>query len=113
MVQPWFDPNLYAWIPGTSLGVVGGIMGSVVGCLAPSGRAKSLVLRSWFTVLAVCAALMLVGLVAVIQGQPYGVWFGLLFPGVDGTIVFGALTPLVLKRYREAEERRLAAKDLL
>jgi hypothetical protein len=113
MVQPWFDPNLYAWIPGTLLGVAGGVMGSLTGCLAPRGRARNLVVRTWFTVLAACAVLLAVGIVAVVRGQPYGVWFGLLFPGVDGTVLLGALTPLVLKRYREAEERRLAAKDLL
>ena len=113
MVQPWFDPNLYAWIPGTAIGVAGGAMGTLAGCLAPGGRARSLVMSAWYTCITVCVVLLAIGAVALLQGQPYGVWFGLLFPGADGTIVFGALTPLLLKRYREAEERRLAAKDLL
>ena len=42
MSEPWFDPNRYAWIPGTALGVLGGILGSMAGVLAPRGRAKGL-----------------------------------------------------------------------
>jgi hypothetical protein len=111
MIQPWFDPNQYAWIPGTVFGVLGGLMGGLVGWLAPSGRARKLVLSSWFTFLGLAVVLLAVGLVALLSGQPYGVWFGLLFPGADGTIVIGALSLVVLKRYREAEARRMAAKD--
>ena len=89
------------------------MMGALVGCLAPAGRARSLVLGAWFTFLALAFVLLVIGIVALADGQPYGVWFGLLFPGADVTIVIGALSPLVLKRYREAEERHMAAKDLL
>ena len=113
MTEAWFDPNLYAWIPGTVFGVTGGLMGAVVGCMAPPGRARAAVLRLWFSVLGLAVLLAAAGLVALMKGQPYGVWFGLLMPGADGTIVIGALSPLVLKRYREAEERKMAARDLV
>jgi hypothetical protein len=112
MTEPWFDPNRYAWIPGTCLGVAGGILGSLAGVLAPRGRAKGLVLGFHVLALVCCFVLFCIGLVALIQGQPYGVWYGLGFPGLLGLGVFGGLLPVVRMRYREAEQRRLAARDL-
>jgi hypothetical protein len=50
---------------------------------------------------------------APINGQPWGVWYGLLLPGAIGTLVLGANSLVILKTYRQVEERRLAAKDLL
>jgi len=112
MTEPWFDPNLYAWIPGTVLGVTGGILGSLGGMLAPRGRARGLVLGLYGLVLCVTAVLLVAGLFALYAGQPYGVWYGLMLPGLLGTVLFGMLLPVILKRYREAEERRLTAHDI-
>ena len=112
MNEPWFDANLYAWIPGTSVGIIGGVLGSLAGVFAPRGRAKSLVLSGHLLMIVVSAILLIAGVVAFVQGQPYGVWYGLGLPGLIGMIVFGALYPVVLKRYREAEARRLTALDL-
>ncbi len=112
MSEPWFDANLYAWIPGTSVGIMGGILGSLVGTLAPRGKAKNLVLGLHTLAIVVSAILLVFGVVAFVQGQPYGVWYGLGLPGVLGIAVFGVLFPVVSKRYREAEARRLAAHDL-
>ena len=50
---------------------------------------------------------------ALANGQPWGVWYGLLLPGAIGTAIVGANSMVILKRYREVEERRLAAKDLV
>ncbi|MBZ5617338.1 MAG: hypothetical protein LAQ69_01205 [Acidobacteriia bacterium] len=113
MTQPWFDPNHYAWIPGTAYGVIAGLMGGLVGWLVPRGRAREFILRSWFTLWVVAIALLIAGTVALIDGQPWGVWYGLLLPGAIGTLVVGANSLLILKTYRAVEERRLAAKDLL
>ena len=112
MNEPWFDANLYAWIPGTSVGIIGGILGSLAGTLAPRGRAKSLVLGFHLFMIALSLILLIAGVVAFLQGQPYGVWYGLGLPGAIGLIVLGALFPVVSKRYREAETRRLTAHDL-
>ena len=113
MTEPWFDPNHYAWIPGTLYGVAAGVMGALVGWLAPKGRARSFILRGWFSLWAAGVALLVIGLVAMANGQPWGVWYGLLLPGAIGTLVVGANSLVILKRYREAEERRVAAKDFL
>jgi len=113
MIEPWFDPIRYAWIPGTAYGVAAGLMGGLVAWLVPRGRARSVILRAWFTVWAVAVALLILGIVALAGGQPWGVWYGLLLPGAIGTLVVGANSLVILKRYREVEERRVAAKDLL
>jgi len=112
MIEPWFDANHYAWIPGTLLGVLGGSWGSLVGILAPRGKAKRLVLGSLVLMLAACAACLALGVLALLRHQPYGVWYGLLFPGILGLILFPSLTPVVLMRYREAENRKMQARDL-
>jgi len=113
MTEPWFDPIHYAWIPGTAYGVMAGLMGGLVAWLAPRGLARSFILRAWFVVWAVAVALLAMGIVALVNGQPWGVWYGLLLPGAIGTLVVGANSLVILKTYREVEERRLAAKDLL
>ena len=113
MAGQWFDPSLYAWIPGTVYACVCGLMGALVGVLASRGRARNFVIRAWYTLLALGVVFLAVGLAALVNGQPWGVWYALLLPGVIGTIVVGANTFTVRKAYRLAEERRLAAKDLL
>jgi hypothetical protein len=60
----------------------------------------------------VAIVLLVVGIVALASGQPWGIWFGLLLPGAIGTLVVGANSIVILKRYREVEERRVEAKDL-
>jgi hypothetical protein len=62
---------------------------------------------------ALAVVLLLLGFVALAQGQPWGVWYSLLLPGAIGTLVVGANTVAIQKRYLEVEGRRMAAKDLL
>jgi uncharacterized membrane protein len=112
MTETWFDGNLYGWIFGTVLGVVGGLLGAAGGTLAPRGKAKGVVLLCWWLMLSVSFVLLLVGLYALYCGQPYGVWYGMLLPGLLGIVIFGLLLPVILKRYREAEQRKLTAQDL-
>ena len=113
MTEPWFEPNLYAWIPGTAYGCVAGLMGGLVGWLAPRGKARVFIVPAWFAIWAAAAVMLVLGVIAWTDGQPYGVWYGLLLPGVIGTIVIGINTMTVMKTYRQVEERKLAAKDLL
>lgn len=65
-----------------------------------------------FAILGVCCILLGIGGVALVTGQPYGIWYGLGFPGLLGLIIIGSLTPLVRKRYTEAELRKSMAGDL-
>jgi len=113
MIEPWFDPNQYAWIPGTAYGLAAGVMGGLVGWLAPRGRARSFVLRAWFTLWAAAVVLLIAGFVALANNQPWGIWYSLMLPGAIGTLVVGANSFVILKTYQQVEQRRLAAKDLL
>ena len=112
MTEPWFDPNAYAWIPGTLLGVAGGIEGTLAGLLAPRGKLKALVLGVHFTIIAICFVLLVLGIVALATGQPYGVWYGLGLPGLLGVVIVGVLTPVILRGYLQAELRKSMASDL-
>lgn len=112
MMEPWFDPNHYAWIPGAAFGLAAGLMAALVAWLVPHGRARNFVTRAWFALWAISVALLIVGAVAYLRGQPWGVWYGLLLPGAIGTLVVGGNSFVILKRYSDIERRRVAAKDL-
>ncbi len=111
-VAPWFDPNAFAWIPGTFFGVFGGILGSLIGVLGSRGKAKGLIVALESAFVIVSAALLAASGMALITGQPYGIWYGLGLPGVLGVVMSAWMVPLTKNVYRQAEQRRLAAKDL-
>lgn len=113
MSEAWFNPMMYAWIPGTALGVLGGVYGTAVGLLAPRGKARGAIMAMHWTFVAISAVLLVAGVVALVQGQPYGVWYGLGLAGLIGVIVFGANTITVIRAYEMAERRKMAAQDTL
>jgi hypothetical protein len=112
MVEAWFDANHWAWLPGTLLGVLGGCWGAAVGVLGPRGKGRAGVLAAGWLLLAASAVLLTAGVVALVTGQPYGVWYGLGLAGVIGVIVLGVNLPVAVMAYRAAEERRMTARDL-
>lgn len=113
MTEPWFDPNQFAWIPGTAYGLTAAVMGGLVAWLVPRGRARRFILNAWLALWIAALVLLGIGFVALSGGQPWGVWYGLLLPGAIGTLVVGANWFVILNGYRQVERRRLAAKDLL
>jgi uncharacterized membrane protein YuzA (DUF378 family) len=108
MNSPWFDPNL-AWIPGTLLGIIGGLFGGTIGILMPLSRVKKRLIGTkylkvaYFLLVGYSAALLLVGLFAFISGQPYGIWYGFGSAGLIGAIVFGSLFSLVFNLPKRIE----------
>ena len=69
MSDPWFDPRL-AYLFGPAVGVLGGALGSMVGVLAPRGKAKGLVLGTWSVVLAACVVMLVAAVIGFVAGQP-------------------------------------------
>jgi hypothetical protein len=112
MSEPWFNPNMFAWIPGTLLGCSAGVWGALAGTLAPRGKARSLVIGLMWTLVAASIVLLAVAVVAFASGQPYGIWYGFGLAGFIGITVLGINVPNVLRVYRAAEERRMEASDL-
>lgn len=111
-VEPWFDPNVYSFIPGVAIGVIGATLGVLTGLLAPRGKAKGVVVGLYLAAIVASIGLLGVAVVALARGQPYGVWYGLGLPGLIGLVVFGLLYGVVQRRYSEAETRRMGAADL-
>lgn len=105
MAEPWFDPNHWAWLPGTLLGCLGGLWGSVTGILVPRRQGQALVYGLGMLVIALATASVIVGLIALAEGQPFGVWFFLVGPILPADIVMLVLLCLVPRFYRLAEQR--------
>ncbi len=116
MVEPWFDPNTFGTWFGAIVGGVGGTLcgclGALTGVLAPRGRGRRAILGSMYLFVGIGLVLILFGVAALVDGQPYAIWF---FPILAGTLfsVLNARTiPQVKRRFREAEERRVDAQSL-
>ncbi len=102
MNEPWFDPNTFGGILGSIFGIVGGgIYGPLVGFCAPKGKLKGLVLGYHFTLLIVSIGLAAVGVYAYFVGQPNEIWGAFVLVGLIGGPLFGFMTPVLLKRYKD------------
>jgi multidrug transporter EmrE-like cation transporter len=112
MSEPWFNPNVYSFIPGVAIGLVGATLGVLTGVLAPRGKARGIVVGLYLVAIVASIALLGVAVVALATGQPYGIWYGFGLPGLIGSIVFTLLYGVVQQRYREADVRRMGAADL-
>lgn len=111
MIEPWF-PEYYSWIFGASIGVLGAVFGVLAGCVAPQGKARSLVFGFYWFAVIVSVACLIAGLSALLSGQPYSIWYGLLLAGFIGSLVFGLNYITLTRVYQAAEARKLAAENL-
>lgn len=113
MSEPWFEPSLYGWIPGTVLGTLTGLWGALCGALATQGKGRTVVRGLFWLLLVAGVACLAAGIVGVIGGQPFGVWNPLTMAGVMVVGIVGSLGFFVVPRaYRQAELRRMQAADL-
>lgn len=111
-VQPWFEnQGMVGGLLGGGVGVLGGIYGTTVGLLAPRGKARRFVFGMHWSFLGLGILAMVAGFTALAMGQPYGVWYALLLPGVLTTILLPVFGPIIRVRYQQAEHRRLEAEE--
>ena len=103
MEEYWFDPKMYAWIPGTLLGVLGGAFGSFVGIFGSRGRFKKASISMLIGLIVICLALLVLGIVAFFAKQPLGIWFSIGYPGLLGICVLGGVTPVLSKVFNKGE----------
>jgi MFS family permease len=114
-MNPWWtdqQAGLFGGIAGGVGGLLGGIFGTLAGICAPRGKCKMLVVGLALFMIGAGIISLVVGVVALALQQPYGVYYPLLLIGVVCTTVFGVGLPVVLQRYREADNRRLEAEEL-
>ncbi|MEO1279378.1 MAG: hypothetical protein AAFV77_10525 [Planctomycetota bacterium] len=112
-MDPWFTEQAAGFV-GTAVGVIygagfGGIGGGVGGPLASMGKARGLVVGTFVAGFVLGLALAATGLVALVLGQPWHVWFVFLLPGIIGSLLFGMLTQVFRMQYDKAEQRKLDA----
>jgi len=93
------------WLPGTLLGVGIGLLGAFIGVQASRERLRRGAVRLMLAAAAVSAIFVLAGVAALAAGWPRGLWYGLLLPGVIGSVAVGANLPVVMKRLREQPVR--------
>src|SRR5207249_173699 len=55
---------------------------------------------------------LVVGVAALLSGQPYPIWYPLVLGGGIIALVEGLLLPQIYRRYHEADERRRGAAEL-
>lgn len=110
--EPWIAEDTMIYFGaygGAGIGVLGGILGTVAGVLAPKGKGRALILNSMLALGCLGVVFLLTGVFAVVQGQPYVVYYPFLLLGLVLSTVMFAVRPAVAKRYQEAEQRKLEA----
>ena len=111
-----------AWFNEQSMGLIGGIIGSSIGIAgAMTGCMSGLCVRKGWKgliygmfgfLIALSAALLITGVVALAGGQPYHVWYVFALPGFIGTVVASSIFPVVRKRLIENELPQIQINDI-
>ena len=112
----WFDPRYAGWvgaIAGMIIGIWGTVGGVAAGFLVPKGRGKSFMFGTLYTGAIVGFLLMCIGIAALVDQQPYAIWYPLLLPGVILILVSLPLVFVVKKRYTEVEMQKMHDSELL
>jgi hypothetical protein len=114
----WSSAGKLGWWGDRRGGLIGGVGGSACGLLGvlisvlvTLGRARRLALGLTLGMILVGAGLGAVGLVALRQAQPHAVYYPLLLVGGLLVVVMGCALPVIRRRYRDLELRRMAALD--
>jgi len=106
----WWSNRGATWfgaIGGSTIGILGGIIGTLAG-LAKAPRLVKTLMKIIITSGIVC---LIMGVVALIMSQPYGVYYPLLLLGGITTFVLGFNYHNVCKRYEFVEMRKMEAID--
>ena len=112
MNEPWINPGILGGILGGTFGTLGGIVGTLAGAFVPRGKVKKLTLGVNTFTFVLSFISLVVGIVAYLSGQPYGVWSGFGYTGLICTVMSGLGFRIILKRAEDAELRKSMSEDL-
>jgi hypothetical protein len=93
-------------LAGTGVGVLGGVLGSLIGWCAPRGVLKTPVIGAQALTVGGSFVALVLGGYANLAGQPYHVYYPLMLAGAVGLGVMGGLLPVTLWAYRSARARK-------
>ena len=109
-----------AWWSDRQAGLIGGIGGATIGCLASllalmasRGLARSFVLGMLQALLGLGVVSLVAGIVALCLKQPYGVWMPLLLVGVLLLAIIPYRLRQIQRQYAELELRRISSVDMV
>jgi len=109
-----------AWWSDRQAGLIGGIGGTTIGCLAgllafmaSRGFARSFVLGMLQALLGLGAICAVAAVVALCRQQPYAVWMPLLLAGVLLLAIVPARLRQIQRQYAEIEFRRMSSVDMV
>lgn len=114
MTEWWtaYHGTLLGSIGGSTLGVVGGIYGALIGMLSHRGIGRRAFLSVHVALVVLGALSLLAGAAAALLHQPYHVYYPLLLLGGIAVVVMGILLPIVIRQYRQADSRKMDAELL-
>ena len=112
---PWI-PVEHAWMLGPILG--GGVGGILMGCigggfcsiLVAKGIARTFVVGYFNFLIILGLAMLAVGIAAIINKQPYAIWYSFTLCGALATCISGTLSFIMRHQYRAVEQRKLDAQ---
>ncbi|MBM4112853.1 MAG: hypothetical protein FJ253_05680 [Phycisphaerae bacterium] len=103
-------PGIVGGALGAGIGIWGGLIGAVGGMCAPRGRAKGFVILLFVIQIVVGLMLLTIGIGALAVGTQWMTAYTFLMPGGLAVLLGVLLLPVVLARYRQAEQRRIDAE---
>jgi hypothetical protein len=110
----WWGEQSAGWM-GSILGFFGGLFGiggGIAGMLASRGKGRSFANFLLSTMIAVGVILLLAGIVALSDSQPYHVYYPLLLGGILFSLCVIFIFPVMHRQYAQSELRRIQSMDV-
>jgi hypothetical protein len=106
----WWGDAGGGWIGGI-VGCLFGVVGATVGILAARGKGWKFVLGVFPVFFVIGGVSLAAGVIALLTGQTYGVWYPLFLLGGLSILIFIPLYFRIRRRYAQVELRKMQAMD--